>query len=253
MFRAVNGIWKKHKGAIIASIVGACAGACVSAVILQSFNVYNLSRSFRFEQNREILDSTRLGIGFLKQIENELNENITLLLNNDYKASFEFGEPHGPFESMAKALEEAASSSTNATDKVQAASARNLFKDMGAGMIAVRINKMSVPTTFLSTDVWKHGAPEMADIDYDLLRDLSDYYMTAEQVNASIKLFAELQIQPGGTVSPEMSARLNMFAIQHNGYVAEIQKKNVVELKDSIEKEIQRLSLVRSKIVDSAQ
>jgi hypothetical protein len=68
-----------------------------------------------------------------------------------------------------------------------------------------------------------------------------------------IKLFADQQIQPGGTVSPEMAARLNMFAVRHNDYIAEIQKKNVVELKDTIEKEIQRLSLIRSKIVDSTQ
>ena len=249
----MNEIWKKHKGAIIASIIGACAGACVSAVIIQSFNVYNLSRSFHFEQNRAILDSTRQGIGFLKQIENELNENITLLLNNDYKAAFEFGEPHNPFEGMAKFVAEEANSSTNSTDKAQGMSAANLFKSMGDGMIVVRINKMSVPTAFLSTDVWKHGAPEMADIDYDLLRDLSDYYMTAGQLNASVKLFADQQIQPGGSVSPEMAARLNMFAIHHNDYVAEIQKKNVVVLKDSIEKEILRLSLIRSKIVDKAQ
>lgn len=225
----------------------------MSAVIIQSFNVYNLSRSFRFEQNRAILDSTRLGIDFLKQVENELNENITLLLNNDYKASFEFGEPRSPFAGMAKAVEQAALSSTNATDKAQAASTGDFFKNMGDGMMVVRVNKMSVPTTFLSTDVWKHGAPEMADIGFDLLRDLSDYYMTAGKLNASIKLFADQQIQPGGSVSPEMAARLNMFAIHHNDYVAEIQKKNVVELKDTIEKEIQRLSSIRSKIVDNAQ
>ena len=253
MFCILNEIWKKHKGAIIASIVGACAGACVSAVIIQSFNVYNLSRSFHFEQNRAILDSTRLGIGFLKQIENELNENITLLLNNDYKASFEFSALHNPFEGMAKFVAEAANSSTNKDEKAKAISAANLFANMGNGMEVVRINKMNVPTTFLSTDVWKHGAPEMADIDYDLLRNLSDYYMTAEQVNASIKLFADQQIQPGGSVSPEMSVRLNMFAVHNNDYVAELQKKNVVELKDSIEKEIQKLSLIRSKIVDNAQ
>src|ERR1035437_6259056 len=95
-------IWKKHKGAIIASILG----ACVSAIIVQTFNVSKLSKSFRFEQNRAILDSTRLGIGFLKQVENELNENITLLLNNDYKASFEFSEPRSPFAGVAKALVE---------------------------------------------------------------------------------------------------------------------------------------------------
>jgi len=93
----------------------------------------------------------------------------------------------------------------------------------------------------------------MADIDYDLLRDLSDYYMTAGQLNASIKLFADQQIQPGGSVSPEMAARLNMFVIHHNDYVTEIHKKNVVVLKDAIEKEILRLSLIRSKIVDKAQ
>jgi hypothetical protein len=242
-------IWKKHKGAIIASILG----ACVSAIIVQTFNVSNLSKSFHFEQNRAILDSTRLGIGFLKQVENELNENITLLLNNDYKATFEFGEPRSPFAGVAKALVEDANSSTNTVDKAQAASASNFFNNVGDGMKVVRVNKMSVPTMFLSTDVWKHGAPEMADIDYDLLRDLSDYYMTAGQLNASIKLFADLQIQPGGSVSPEMAARLNMFAIHHNDYVAEMQKKNVVVLKDSIEKEILRLSLIRSKIVDKAQ
>jgi len=246
-------VWKKHKGSIIASIVGACAGACVSAVIIQSFNVYNLSRSFQFEQNRAILDSTRLGIGFLKQVENELNENITLLLNNDYKASFEFGEPRSPFAGMAKAVQEAANSSTNTADKVQAQQAGEFFNNMSDGMIMVRINKMSVPTTFLAADVWKHGAPEMADIDYDLLRDLSDYYMTTEQVNASIKLFADQQIQPGGSVSPEMASRLNMFAVHHNDYIVEIRKKNVVELKDKIEKEIQKLSQIRSKIVDQAQ
>jgi hypothetical protein len=212
----------------------------------------NLSRSFHFEQNKAILDSTRLGIGFLKQVENELNENITLLLNNDYVATFEFGEPRSPFAGMSKMVLEAANSSTNETEKAQMLQTTNIFNAMGDGMMLARINKMNVPTTYLSTDVWKRGAPEMADIDYDLLKNLSDYYMTAEQVNASIKLFADQQIQPGGTVSPEMALRLNTFAIHNNDYVAELRKKNVVELKDSIEKEIQRLSTIRSRIVEKA-
>ena len=194
----MNGIWKKHKGPIIASIIG----ALVSAIAVQTFNVNNLSKSFRFEQNRAILDSTRLGIGFLKQVENELNENITLLLNNDYKASFQFGEPRNLFDGMSRLIQEAANSSTNADDKVKAAALGNYFSRIGESAVFVRVNKMSVPTIFLSTDVWKHGTPEMADVDYDLLRDLSDYYMKAGQINASIKLFADQQIQPGGTGQP---------------------------------------------------
>lgn len=167
--------------------------------------------------------------------------------------SFDFSEPQNPFEPIAKLAETDANASTNKEERLANIAAVNSFLNMGNGKLQVRINKMNVPTIFLSTDVWKHGAPEMADIDYDLLRDLSGYYMTAGQINASIKLFSEQKIQPGGSVSLEMSVLLNSYAVHHNDYVAEIQKKNVVLLKDSIEKEILRLSILRSKIVEKAQ
>jgi hypothetical protein len=244
MIHSMTEIWKKHKGTIIASVLGACVGA----IIIQTFNVINLTRSFRFEQNREILDSTRLGIGFMKQVENELNENLTLLLNRNYNAEIEFGKPHGVFDNISKLI---AGDPSAVTNKAQVDAMMSFFESMNMQM--AHVNKMEVPTGQLSTEVWNHGAPELADVDYDLLRDLSDYYMLVERINGSIKSFSDLQVEPGGEVSPEMCGKLNMMATLHNDTVAAIKAKNVVELKDKIEKEIQRLSNIRRKITEEAQ
>ena len=110
------GLFGKYKGQVITGIVSALVGAAVGTSITQSFSVYNLTRSFKFQQNREILTSTRLGIGFLKQVESELDDNVALMLAHDYGVKFEFGDPFDPSAAVKTILSSDSQSQTNASD-----------------------------------------------------------------------------------------------------------------------------------------
>ena len=126
----MGAFWNKNKGTITASVISACVGA----LIVQTFNVWNLTRSIKFQQNREILSSTRLGIGFLKQTQNELDENLALLMKSDYQVAFEFGKPKRVFESFENLIKADASSITN---KAAADAIISYFRDIGAEFVHI--------------------------------------------------------------------------------------------------------------------
>ena len=175
--------WDKHKVTVIIAVFSGLFGH----MITQAVSVHNLSRLLRSQQNHELLNSTRLGIGFLKQVEGELDENLASMLGREYLMSLEFENPYDQGAAFAAVTLNMAASATNAADAKATQAVGEYAKHLG-GMTA-RLSKVEVPVEPLSTAVWDHGAPEVADIDYNLLRELSDYYMLARRVNNTIKAF----------------------------------------------------------------
>lgn len=231
-----------HKKHIFEILVGITC-ASVGALIGQYFAMGNLAKSLKTQQNAEVLNSTRLGIGFLMQAQNELDENFALLLNNDYDISLEFGPPHSMYDSMHEMFEQDPKTATNSVERAQAEQFLQLFRTPTR-----HIDRMDIPEQELSNEVWKHGPPEMADINYDLLRKLSDYYMLVQRVNSMIEAFNRTQIQPGAETSPEMVNHLQQMAAAYEEDLKRLKAKDEVELKGDISSEIQRLSSIRGKI-----
>ncbi|SRR6266700_390362 len=229
--------WGKHKATILIALFSGLLGH----IITQAVSVHNLSRLLRSQENRELLSSTRLAIGFLKQVEGELDDNLAFMLSHDYLMSLEF---ESPYDQSALFGSMAAASATNAAE-AKAAQAFGDYAKHVAGVTA-RLSKMESPAEPLSTAVWDHGAPEIADIDYNLLRELSDYYLLARRVNNTIKAFSD--VHPGASYNVEYAAQLKKTVSFHNENVAKLKQKQVVELKNKIERETQRLSDIRRKI-----
>ena len=232
---------------VVATIAG-LIGVLVGTNLGQYYAVHNLSRSLKFQESREILNSTRLGIGFLMQVQNELDENAALLLNGNYDILLKTASPKGMFDNMVKMLTESPEAKTNAE---MLATITNWLASFNLPVCHVDV--FHVPSLNLCNDVWKHGAPELADIDYDLLRKLSDYYMLVGRVNTLIEAFNSSQVEPGGQISPEMAAKLGDMVFQYGDNIKKVRGKDVVELKDEVSKEIQRLSLIRNRLLDESQ
>lgn len=236
--------WKDFWGRLLSGVVGVVIGSFVG----QYFAVTNLAGSYKFQQNQEILRSTRLGIGFLMQVQNEMDENAALLLNGDYDITLKTSAPKGMFDGMLQMVANAPEMKTN---QEAYAAVTNIFGPFN--LPVCHVDRLNIPSLNLSDAVWKHGAPELADIDYDLLRKLSDYYMLVQRVNSLIDGFNRIGVEPGGQVSPEMATKLGNMAFDYADNIKKVKGKDNVELKDEVSKEIQRLSVIRTKVVGQSE
>lgn len=233
--------WKKHKPTLIVGMITAIISGLIGSVITQSFSVYNLTRSIKYQQNHEVLNSTRLGIGFLKQVESELDDNVALMLSHEYKITLALGQPFDQAADMRAFI-----NPTNSADE-KSADALMTVQHHLMGMMQ-KIDKLEAPIDALSTAVWDHGAPDIADIDDELLRELSDYYMLARRVNNTIKAFSD--VNPGNACSVEYAEKIKRMAEVHNESVARLKQKSVMELKNKIANEMKRLSELRSRVAN---
>jgi hypothetical protein len=237
-------LWIESRGKILAAIVGVIAGAAIT----QTFAIHNFYRFARYQRQHDILNSTRLGIGFLKQIETEMDENTILLLNHEYNITIEFGKPFDQAASLGKIVETAAKPSTNAADAQQYQGFAEFYKTMGGP--AARLEKLEVPLQTFSTSVWDHGIPEVADIQYALLRDSSEYYLLVRRVNETMKGFSD--VHPGNIYFDGYAQQLTKLASVHNAMVTKLKDSAAVTIKSRLEDEMQRLSSMRQKIETSA-
>src|ERR1700735_4365464 len=158
----MGGTWEKNKVHIATTLLGVLLGSVVTFV----FNFHNLSRSLRYEEAHSVLNSTRLAIGFLQNIQTEMDANANLMLNHSYKATFENKPAINQVEMFSSILVAAAKGSTNKVsdaDKAQTDAFMNYIKSMAGGE-SVTVMQLDCPEESLSTIVWDHGAPEIADI-----------------------------------------------------------------------------------------
>lgn len=220
-------------------------------------NNFILSQSFKATENKEILQSTQRGIGFLKQIEAELDENLSLLVTHDYGASLEVGAPFDTTESMAKLVKlgkEIPDSSDKDLTEEQKKKKAELIDDFLASQskvmeLAVPVKKFNAPIDRLSVEAWDVSGSGLADVNYELLKELSDFYMLARRVNTSIDRFHERA--PGGNLTVSGADKLRKLVEIHNENVTKLKSKKIPLLKNQISGEIQRLSIIRDRVIRS--
>jgi len=111
----------------------------------------------------------------------------------------------------------------------------------------LHVKNVEAPVELLSTTVWEHGVPEVADIDSDLLNDLSGYYMLVTRMNYTIKSFTT-DITAGQMIPPERAEHVKKMVAAYNNDFSTLKKEDIIGLKDKIGKEIARLSDLRNQI-----
>ncbi len=244
-------IWKKHKGAIAASVIAAVIGACVSNVFTTFSNLHTLNITLKFQHDREILNSTRLSIGFLQNVQTEIDVNASLMQLHNYKASMRLSKDHfSQLEMMRMMAMTGANKPSEAEIKAFdgfTAYAKNIFAPTR------RIEELNRPQEPLSTVVWDHGAPEIADIDYEVLRELTEYYLAVHRLNSSITALNATSAEPGGAINDEYADKLEKMIVVNNLDVDRLTEKSVTDLTHKMEIEKQRLHDLRKQYEQSAE
>lgn len=184
---------KRHFNQLAIGVTCVVVGGLLGASLTQHYAVSNLAKSLQAQRDEEMLNSTRLGIAFLMEVQNELDANTSLMLNKDYGITLKLAEPHGAMDSIGAMMADAPELKTNAAERAGVAGFMKSFN-----VPLCHVDQMEVPTVKLADDVWKHGPPELADVSFDLLRKLSDYYMLVGRVNSVVEAIDRTGIEPGG-------------------------------------------------------
>ena len=202
--------------------------------------MYSLTKSFEYTQNKEILYSIRKDVEYLRRIESEIDENINSLLHENYEVAIEFGEPFDMIEVMSESPSEDQEEMTPRQKQI-------MSQMMG---IAVPILKLEAPREFLVVDAWEVGFPETSNIEFDLLKQINDYYRSVKRVNTTVERLMDMG--QGRTVSQGFAETLKVHAKTHNDVVDDLKSRNFVSLKNKISEEKARLTKIRNRLVEEA-
>ena len=139
-------------------------GALIGGVVSLSVGLYNLSKSFELTQEKERRATLRKDIITLKQVERELDRNLSLLLNQNFIPDMQF--------------EKASNSS-----KLKGLPKNELFGILrmffGEGQI---LTKYVMPKEGFVMGAWI-PYPVSSEIDFDLSEQLTDFYRKTDRVN----------------------------------------------------------------------
>lgn len=214
-------------------ILGAIFGALLTAVLSLTVGLYNLNRSFELTQKKDLLYSLKTDITLLKNVEKELDENLNLLLNHNYPIVLEAQEialPQLPVED--KKDEEFAAKLTEYIEQLRG----KMFK----------VTKIEYPPDKFIVDAWQPAGPTVSDIDFDLIQLLNDLYHKLTRINKFID--GANEISQGMMLFHSQFNTAKSNVPRYNKMVNEITQKNILNLKNRIAQELNRLQKERNKI-----
>jgi len=203
-------------------------GALLGGVISFGSGQYALSKSFALTQDMEHLTSLRFDISVLKKVDTELGENLDLMLNKGVVPSVKFAEAGNPYQQLLFQFLE------------------NLY-----GGPLFRITERSIPREEFVVDSWPEAAPNVTEVDFGLYQNLTEFYRTLSRINESVK---EIRYWVGGgpgVVSMRTANRIDELNATIDKYVADLTQEKILELKNQVTQEIQRLEEQRRKITDT--
>ena len=214
-------------------ILGAIFGALLAAVLSLTVGLYNLNRSFELTQKKDLLYSLKTDITLLKNVERELDENLNLFLNHNYQIVIEAEEitlPQLPVED--KKDEEFAKKLAEYIEQFRG----KMFK----------VTKIEYPPDKFIVDAWQPAGPTVSDIDFDLIQLLNDLYRKLTRINKFID--GANEISQGMMLFHYQFNTAKSSVPRYNKMVNEITQKNILNLKNKIAQELNRLQKERNKI-----
>ena len=219
-------IFASHKK----EILGALVGALITATLSLAIGLYSMNRSFQMSQKKDLLFSLRTDITLLKKVESELDVNLNFLLNHNYRIVYEVETVPQP--NLPVGMKE---------DKEVGEIMQQWLDYMSQlqGGRLCKISKIVLPPNNFAADAWPSGGPAISDINFDLLQKINDLYRIFARVNKFIKNMRA--IHPGSVHSASVVNNLNTIIPQYNSVIGEITQNKIVQLKNEISKELDRL------------
>ncbi len=214
----------KYKKEILLTIFGALVGGVISL----SVGNYNLFRSFELTQEKERRATLRKDIITLRQVERELDKNLLLLLNQDFRPDIQF--------------ENASNSSKLKGLSKELSGISRLF--LGEGQI---LSKYIMPKDGFVMGAWI-PYPVSSEINFDLTEQLTDFYRKTDRVNYFLNEIRRIIGYNPVIISETASTEVKRLIDQIKTEVSDISKDKIINLKNKVNSEIKSLEKEFSKM-----
>ena len=220
----------EHRNEIIAAVIGALTAGLLSLAV----GLYSMNKTFQMSQSKELLLGLRLDISALKNVDRELDENIKLLLSNNYKISAELEPIEVKWPEFGK----------KKIDKE--------FKKWMDDYLQAIVGKMYVvksvqlPPDRFVVGSWAINGPRSSDIDFELIQALNELYRKLQRANAFLDQMAELF--PSARITEATRNGIENNVPRYNSAIAEVTQTKLVQVKNRITDEIRKLQKRRDEI-----
>jgi len=221
----------EHKNEVIAAVIG----ALVAGLLSTAFGLYSMNKSFQMSQSKELLLGLRLDISTLRNIDRELDDNITLLLTNNYKIKAEFKEVDFiPMPVIGKKKE----------DKEFA----KWLKDYQQKMIGKQYKVISFvqPPDRFVVGTWSLNSSRPSDIDFELVQSLNELNRSILRVNSFLENIST--IGPGSLINESTKHQLDESIPRYNSMISEITQKKLLQIKNQVADDIKKLQKRRDAV-----
>jgi hypothetical protein len=221
----------EHKNEVIAAVIGALVAGLLSA----AFGLYSMNKSFQMSQSKELLLGLRLDISTLRNVDRELDDNIKLLLSNNYQIKAEFEEVEFtkiPVIGKKKQDQEFA----------------KWLKDYQQRMIGkqYKVKSFVQPPDRFVVGSWLMNSPSASDIDFELVQSLNELNRSLLRVNSFLEHIST--IGPGTVIDESTKIQLDDSIPRYNSMIAEVTQKKLIQIKNQITDEIKKLQKRRDEI-----
>lgn len=219
-------------------LLSAMFGGLLTAVLSLAVGLYNLNKSFELTLKKDHLYSLNTDIYLLKNVENELDENLNLLLNNDYKMTVEAEEVTLPPIPAA-----------NDKDKKELKEFNefiNNYMQQLRGRI-YKVTRMQHPSDDFLVNAWQQSGPAVSNIDFELTQKINELYRKLSRINKFLD--GTKWMSDGMIISESDVNAINSNVPKYNKVISDISQKKIVNLKNEITNELDRLQKERSRIV----
>jgi len=219
----------KYKKEILSAILG----ALFTGVVSLSAGLYSLTKSFELTQKKDLLNRLRDDITILKKTEKELDHNLALFLTQNIQVDIEVEKvPLPVFEK---------------DDKKEMIQFYEEFQKRFAGE-PYKIKKATIPTEMFVLSAWPYGGPLTTEIDFDLVQNISELYRKLSLIN---RLMDDIRyISDNRRLYPRDIERINELKESIKSNITYITQEKILNLKNQISHEINRLAEERQKILD---
>ena len=109
-----------------------------------------------------------------------------------------------------------------------------------------KVTKIEYPRDLFIVDAWQPSGPTVSDIDFDLIQKLNDLYRKLTRINKLIG--GANEITQDMMLFHSQFNRAKSSVPRYNKMVNEITQKNILNLKNRIAQELNRLQKERNKI-----
>ncbi|KPA14181.1 secreted protein [Candidatus Magnetomorum sp. HK-1] len=217
----INRYISNYKTQILSAIIA----SLLTGFISMASGLYTLSKSFELTQKKDYVYQLKLDINLLQKTAKELDSIISLLFTN-MKLEVEFEEYFPRLTTNEN------SSITVNNLQINGNHDKNILK-------MYKVKSVIIPDETFSLCIWPISGPSVTEINFDLVVKLNELYLKLFKINENIDNIWSLLLKE--RIGHLFHQKIKKLKKVINNNISDISSEKIVELKDNIRDEVNRL------------